>query len=1316
MPKSDKTKKTGGKHDSSSATVNEDSELDLLDELLEDEVPTVEVATIDDLTTMNLFSSGKSSGKKSVDQSLAVGVKANPVLIERGFTSDDQQKLSENEHMRFMRNAETVGHALVTKSQDGRIIAQQFSAPGSSDPTDPRVATLKDIEIFEDKYGNRHARALADDGTEMISKRSVDVKTTDQHGDDIQHELLFFSPKAMHIWRGDVFWGSNPMHKPALFRDDLPDRQKRELQKEMSEAKVDIRGGEIELVNADVVKREDAKRNPTQNKVMGQSAVDAYEAYYDMYKDELSSDMKTIIKKSIDARPHVRNMGPKGQPRPEWLHALGFGLYPMSGNPQTADNLGAAPKWLNTKMMTTERALKWHAMHRPDAKLTLSCRYKMLPHSDIIDEGKITGTFVEADNQVILSQHLNPHQKYPVYSTPTDLMQTTLVTHHLLTNTDPGAVVEAKIDTRSIKNYSVVNQTGGYVMGASIPVQSAHNEVSSSNSVSVQATAAVHATEPPKIDDLTITDNASLRSIDLSLPQTLSYEKSVVKIFSTFQDPDYEMPWLGSITNKCTGSGFVIEEDGRHYIVTNAHVVDSSNYLEVRLANDDRVFTAAVKQVCHQGDMALLEIEDEEFQAITEPVVMGEMAKMQEEVKAVGFPMGGEEISITKGIVSRIEVDIYAQSGERMLQVQTDSAINPGNSGGPVFCNGKLTGIAFQGNDRGEGLGYFIPTPVLQHFLKDAFSGASYKGFATLNIALQPLTNPGLRDYFGLDEKQTGVRVTTVDELSDVKGKLLQDDIILAIDGFKVGNDAKVTVPEVGSRLDLNYLFQRKHIGENINLSVLRKNQGTQQVQQFNVSAELKWRPGQTKKVEAPEHEKDPTYYINSGVVFQPLTNNFLETRKGSILASVIIPTVGYISDIPKKSLDEQFVVINSVLDSKKTRGYGDFECSLVDEINGVKIRHIRDAVQAMESHKGSHHKIKLIDQDIIVLENMSEKEHRKLLKQYRIHDDRSDDLKSLPLEAGVINKEAEKGKEKDKLVAPIVANSDNAAQAAPKKKRLRKLRRVIMDSDSEGDSTVEADEKQGLMSKLVSAVKPNVSIQKAERQQQSSLLLDSLSNLMSDSDGTASDSDETEVAAVCSDDDLFNGGADSEDEYDYNDPFIVDDEVDSKKGYKNLMGDYRIPKQSMLQMADKSGKDFTMAELSFMDTIDRIAKRAGLEGTSDLSESSDSSSESSSTLSESDVEITKPRKLSKRQSRSSQQAEHKKDTVSALLMNYHSDSDLDYESDSSHDSSQDSSQDSVSACSRRETKEDAPVAEVESTPPPSSVSRRSRRLQGLNP
>ena len=81
---------------------------------------------------------------------------------------------------------------------------------------------------------------------------------------------------------------------------------------------------------------------------------------------------------------------------------------------------------------------------------------------------------------------------------------------------------------------------------------------------------------------------------------------------------------------------------------------------------------------------------------------------VQQAVFAYGYPEGGSELSITRGIVSRIEfADFYI--GVEGLRIQIDAAINPGNSGGPVVAEGKLIGIAFSRLDKSDNIAYIIP-------------------------------------------------------------------------------------------------------------------------------------------------------------------------------------------------------------------------------------------------------------------------------------------------------------------------------------------------------------------------------------------------------------------------------------------------------------------------------------------------------------------------------------------------------------------------------------------------------------------------------
>lgn len=105
-------------------------------------------------------------------------------------------------------------------------------------------------------------------------------------------------------------------------------------------------------------------------------------------------------------------------------------------------------------------------------------------------------------------------------------------------------------------------------------------------------------------------------------------------------------------------------------------------------------------------------------------------------------------MSVTSGVVSRIEVTSYVHGAAELLGIQIDAAINSGNSGGPSFNeNGECVGIAFQSlkHEDAENIGYIIPTPVIEHFIRDYDVHGQYTGFPCLGVEWQKLENPDLR-------------------------------------------------------------------------------------------------------------------------------------------------------------------------------------------------------------------------------------------------------------------------------------------------------------------------------------------------------------------------------------------------------------------------------------------------------------------------------------------------------------------------------------------------------------------------------------------
>jgi len=216
-------------------------------------------------------------------------------------------------------------------------------------------------------------------------------------------------------------------------------------------------------------------------------------------------------------------------------------------------------------------------------------------------------------------------------------------------------------------------------------------------------------------------------------------QKSLVRITVTEQEPDYRAPWNAGTIGRGVGAGFVI--DGNR-IMTNAHVVSNARYLTVERDGDPNKYSAKVLFVAHDCDLALITVSTPNFFKNMTPLQFGGIPELESVVSAYGYPIGGERMSVTTGIVSRIDFQLYSHSSvDQHLAVQISAQINPGNSGGPVMQDAKVMGVAFQGysGDIAQGVAYMIPTPVIRRFLKDHHKEGMELGDA-LQLGVRALT------------------------------------------------------------------------------------------------------------------------------------------------------------------------------------------------------------------------------------------------------------------------------------------------------------------------------------------------------------------------------------------------------------------------------------------------------------------------------------------------------------------------------------------------------------------------------------------------
>src|SRR6267142_2199890 len=241
--------------------------------------------------------------------------------------------------------------------------------------------------------------------------------------------------------------------------------------------------------------------------------------------------------------------------------------------------------------------------------------------------------------------------------------------------------------------------------------------------------------------------------------------------------------------SRSLGSGFILSADG--YIMTNAHVVDAADEINVRFT-DKREFKAKVIGADKRTDVALIKIEASGLPAVR----FGDPSKLKvgEWVVAIGAPFGFEN-TVTAGIVSAKGRSLPQENFVPFIQ--TDVAINPGNSGGPLFnLRGEVVGINSQIYSRTGGfmgLSFAIPADValdVQKQLKE--KGRVARG--RIGVVIQEVTRD-LATSFGLD-KPRGALVNSVEKGSPAdKAGIEATDIILSFDGKQV--DASSDLPRI---------------------------------------------------------------------------------------------------------------------------------------------------------------------------------------------------------------------------------------------------------------------------------------------------------------------------------------------------------------------------------------------------------------------------------------------------------------------------------------------------------------------------------------
>jgi S1-C subfamily serine protease len=426
----------------------------------------------------------------------------------------------------------------------------------------------------------------------------------------------------------------------------------------------------------------------------------------------------------------------------------------------------------------------------------------------------------------------------------------------------------------------------------------------------------------------------------LAPPAAAGPEESVVKVFAAVRFPNPVQPWAKGQPAQTTGSGVIIE--GKR-ILTNAHLVAYGTEVYVQARQGADKVEAKLQALNTESDLAVLTVSDEKFWEKRGALPrMRQLPRVQDRVSIFGFPIGGNDLSVTKGEVSRIEFGAYGRGVGPIIQVS--AAINPGNSGGPAVVNDKMIGLVVSRIQNAQNIGSVIPNEEIELFLDDLKHGRRVgKPLISFQFLYQRLENKALRRKFKVDAKVRGVLVH-LPAAKQANCPLKPFDVLIKIGDYAIDNFGLVQL-ENGLRAPFLYLVPRLARDQAVSMTVWRH--GQEVVVSLPVGRE-------DNRLVPPYHGEPLSYFIHGPLVFAPGRSEdvplYAQLNRSFYLDNS--PLVTRADELVRFPGEELVVVSARMFAHPCAKGYADPVGKVVKELNGIPIKSLRHLVETIRDSR----------------------------------------------------------------------------------------------------------------------------------------------------------------------------------------------------------------------------------------------------------------------------------------------------------------------------------------------------------------------------
>ena len=427
-----------------------------------------------------------------------------------------------------------------------------------------------------------------------------------------------------------------------------------------------------------------------------------------------------------------------------------------------------------------------------------------------------------------------------------------------------------------------------------------------------------------------------------------AWARSVVTLEVARKRYDYYQPWSRR-TSQVQKTGLVI---GDHQILTTADEMFDRTLVRLQKNGRGRWYLGEVNWVDYHANLAVVTTSEASFWEGLQPAKLGGPVPPDGGLQILRWRNGNLEnrrAEFTQFIVREGQLSTVSH-----VSLEADCEIQGASWAEPVVANSHVVGLVNAQMDR---TCVAIPASYIQSIL-DARKSGQYHGLGYFHFYWQPAANPASLARLKLPGESRGVIVIQVGDRPDGGQQVLKpQDVILNIDGFDIDIQGDYEDPEYGHLMLENLATRNKWAGDDVKMKIWRDGKP------LDVTYRLPKYDYSTTMVPFATYDHEPEYLVVGGLVFQPLTDSYLQSWGADWKRRAPFRLVYYRNDTPSTNRSS-LVLLSQVLPDPYNIGYQDQKGLVVDKVNGQRISKLSDLRQALEKPVDGFHILEFVQSD----------------------------------------------------------------------------------------------------------------------------------------------------------------------------------------------------------------------------------------------------------------------------------------------------------------------------------------------------------------